>query len=101
MINFKNYIMDAKKFSRDTSNLLELKDSKFYVTSKTSGWEESCDNAYGGVDVSWAFHETEEEIEKQAVGRLYEMLIDELQLAIDEEYGLDQIQTVIDKYSNL
>ncbi len=58
----KDYIESAKNFSEETKAWGNLNEYAYYTTTGNS-WEESCDNASGGIDISWAFHESAEKIE--------------------------------------
>lgn len=61
----KDYISAAKTFAAETQEWGNLNGYSFYTTTGDA-WEESCDNASGGIDISWAFHESAEKIEKEA-----------------------------------
>lgn len=101
MIRFENYINTAKKFSHDTMDWTKLGDGFYTSCKSTNDWEESCDNSMNRIDVSWAFQMSEAEIEQQAISRLYEMLTEELQQAVDEGYDTEQLQCIVDKYTDL
>lgn len=60
----KDYIEATKNFSEETKAWGNLSEYAYYTTTGNS-WEESCDNASGGIDISWAFHEDAEKIEKE------------------------------------
>ena len=53
-MTFNDYQLACVKFSKDTQDWSALESGKFYTTLG-NGWNESCDNADGGIDVSWAF----------------------------------------------
>ncbi len=97
-LSVQNYSEICKKFSSDTSDWSGLDNYSFYTTSG-AGWEETSDNAHGGVDVKWAFHLSDEEIEMRAAEELFEKLMDNIQLGIDEEYDFEQMQSIVDSFS--
>lgn len=96
--NVLNYAEICKKFSADTTEWGDLDEFKFYTTDG-SEWKETCGNAHNGVDVSWAFQLSNEEIEQQAAEQLYEQLIDELDLAISDEWDKDSFETIFEKFN--
>ena len=42
----------------------------FYTTDGTAGWQHSSDNANGGMDVRWAFHQSDEYIHEHYAAHL-------------------------------
>lgn len=94
----KNYAEICKKFSYDTEEWGGLDGYKFYTTDGAS-WEETSDNAHGGVDVSWAFHLTDEEIEMRAAEELLEQLMNELNLADSDGWDSDSFKAIYDKFN--
>lgn len=71
------YLKICVKFAEDTANWGGL-ENKFYSTH-TAGWVETADNEHGGIDVSWAFHQSQEYIEAHAA----EQFLFNLQLSMD------------------
>lgn len=61
----KEYLTVCIKFAENTANWGGL-ENKFYSTHD-AGWVETTDNEHGGIDVSWAFHQSREYIEEHAV----------------------------------
>lgn len=55
IISYQDYKEQVLKFRSDTSDWLTYDIFSYYTTSD-SGWKESSDNAHGGFDLSWAFH---------------------------------------------
>lgn len=96
--NVKIYSAICKDFSHATADWSELSDFKFYTTVAGHSWEETCDNAHGGIDVSWAFHLSDFEIEAQAGETLYDLLMNELNVAIDDGWDLSQIQALYETF---
>lgn len=47
----KDYIESAKIFANETKDWKNLNEYAYYTTNG-DGWEESCDNASGGIDIS-------------------------------------------------
>ena len=54
MYNLKEYIESVKKFVEDTKDWGYLDICKMYM-AVGSDWVETCNNAEGGINVSWAF----------------------------------------------
>lgn len=90
----KDYIEATKNFSEETKAWGNLNEYAYYTTTGNS-WEESCDNASGGIDISWAFHEDAEKIEKEAVQHLIDEIVDRLEQGIDEGWDAKQLQEVL------
>lgn len=90
-MNLEEYILTCKNFAHDTQDWGGLIDCKFYTTDGVGCWDESFDNAHGGLDIAWAFHCTDEEIEAEArwryEGQLHDNLLEALE---DKAFGLDQ-----------
>lgn len=99
----QKYVKSCQEFADDSAEWGELPDGNYYETTvygyNNHGWDESCDGGTGGVDVSWAFHESAEYIDYYAAENMLERLLDELQTGIDEKYDLEQFQAVVDKYN--
>ena len=94
----EKYAEICKKFSSDTADWGGLDEYK-YCTTDGSDWKETCDNSHNGVDVSWAFHLSAEEIEQRAAEELYEQLMNELDLADSDGWDSDNFKTIYDKFN--
>jgi hypothetical protein len=90
----KDYIESAKVFAEESKDWRNLNEYAYYTTNGNS-WEESCDNASGGIDISWAFHESAEQIEKEAGQHFVNEIADRLEQGIDEGWEADQLQEVL------
>lgn len=88
----------CKKFSSDTAEWGGLDEYNYYTTD-ANGWVETSDNAHGGVDVSWAFHLSAEEIEQRAAEELYERLMNELYLADSDGWEAEKFKIIYDKFN--
>lgn len=73
----EEYLKICVKFAKDTKNWGEL-GNKFYTTYNSS-WIESTDNEHGGIDVSWAFHQSPDYIKEHAI----EEFLDNFQTAMN------------------
>ena len=93
-----DYIDKCKKFSKDTKKWAALDEYKLYTTSPIDCWEETPDNAHGGIDVSWAFHMKAADIQKQAPQKFVDLLIDELYL-MDEPLYYEDMEKIAEKYN--
>lgn len=94
----QNYIKACQEFADDTAEWGELDDYHYYETTSCGNWGESCDGSYGGIDVSWAFHESAEYIDYYAAEVMLENMLNEMQNAIDEKCDYQQLQAIVDKY---
>lgn len=92
------YAEICKKFASDTAEWGGLDEYKYYTTDD-SDWKETCDNSHNGVDVSWAFGLSEDEIQMQAAEQLFEQLMAELDLADSDEWSADGFKTIYDKFN--
>lgn len=99
-MNLEEYIICCKHFAHDTEGWGGLADCKFYTTDGVGCWDESCDNAHGGLDIAWAFHCTDAEIESDAKWRYDSELEQELNDALDDrDFDLQQWHATFEKYS--
>ena len=90
----KEYTNICIKFAEDTAEWFALDNYKFYTTS-IFGWKESCDNAHGGIDISWAFHMDGMEIRERAPQEFINELV--MFIANSCDIGEDELK-YIEKY---
>ena len=100
--NLSQYIDSCKKFAYDTKSWLGIDDNLFYTTEGVGSWDESSDNAHGGLCIRWAFHKTAEDIDAEAIDYYIAIVTEELQHAIDELMSIndserDILQALIGK----
>lgn len=63
----RDYVIACKSFANDTRDWFAIGNrGLLYTTDGGQGWKESCDNAHGGIDISWAFHTSDEDIAADA-----------------------------------
>lgn len=86
------------RFSAETESWGGLDPYQHYTTTG-SDWQESCDNASGGLDVSWAFRLSEEKIQALACGKFLELLTAELEQGIDEGWDAGQWAVMARRYA--
>lgn len=99
-MTIKEYILTCKNFAHDTKDWGGLTDCKFYTTDGVGYWDESPDNAHGGLDIAWAFHRTDEDIEAKAKRRYESQLQQELSDSLDDrDFDLEQWKSVFERYS--
>ena len=99
-MNLEEYTLTCKEFAHDTESWGGLTDCRFYTTDGVGCWDESCDNAHGGLDISWAFHCTDAEIERRARRRYESELKQELNDALDDrDFDLQQWRATFEKFS--
>lgn len=96
--SIKKYAEICKSFSRETEDWSYLPGEKFYTTDAFD-WKESSDNAHDGIDIAWAFKLSDIEIEHAAAERLFELLMEEIQLAVSDEWEPDQLAVSLEKFS--
>ena len=96
-MTYNNYLADCLTFAKETAKWAAL-DHPYYTTSG-AGWEASCDNNNGGIDVSWAFHLRAKEIRDAAPQHYADAIIELVQLAIDDEWDAEQMQSIVDLFS--
>lgn len=95
----KKYAEICKKFSADTAKWGSLYDFKYYTTCGDDDWEETCDNPNNGVYINWAFQLSAEEIEHQAAEQLYELLLEELNLAMSDGWDAEDFEIIYNKFN--
>lgn len=93
-----NYANICKKFAANTAEWGGLDENSFYTTSYSS-WAETSDNAHGGVDVSWAFHLSSEEIEMCAAERLFELIMEQIELADSDGLDSESFAAIYEKFN--
>ena len=108
MYNFLNeYVKCCKHFSHDTAEYMRLRNNMMYVTGRGESspyWNETCDNANDGVNLEWAFHLSDEEIETFAPQELLQEVLQDLENScdwIENEHDIDFLEKIIDKYNNI
>lgn len=96
--SLEEYKKGVKKFVADTKNWITLDDYKFYTATGNTNeiWEETSDNANGGLDVSWAFHK-DNITDKEIVEKFYENIIGVLNTNIENE--VDYINNIEINYN--
>lgn len=97
-MTYHDYLTACLDFAKDTAKWAAL-DHQFYTAASTY-WEESCDNNCGGIDVSWAFHRRADDIRKDAPQHYADAIIELVQLAIDDGWDADTMQSIVDQFSN-
>lgn len=98
--NVRRYADICKRFAADTIEWSRLPTHNFFTTSG-DGWKETCDNAHGGLDVSWAFHLDEKRIEESAAEELFELLMEMVRLARDDEWDTEGYEYIYETFSNI
>lgn len=88
-MTFDNYLDACKRFREDSRDWSALETGKHYTTTG-EGWVESCDDADGGIDVSWAFWQNGWNVDEEARSRYDAAYRDMLRLADDDEWDAEQ-----------
>ena len=98
-MTFENYVKSCKQFAAETAEWGGVDPSQHYTTVEPYGWEETCDNAHGGLFLDWAFHMDDSKIEKYAEQEYIDHITDDALRLKDEGGDLQQWQAFIKKYS--
>ena len=98
-MTFENYVKSCKQFAAETAEWGGIEPSQYYTTVDPYGWDETCDNAHGGLHIEWAFHMDERKIDKYADDEYIKQIANNAQQLIDEDGDLQQWQAFIKKYS--
>ncbi len=94
-MNVESYIDCCKKFAKDTQGWARLDDYNYYTTQNDSDWAETCDNAHGGIDVSWAFHKSSVAIKKRAPKMFCAKISNEISTLVDNGVDYDTFRNRI------
>ena len=98
-MTIKEYATICKKFSSETADWIGLDNYKHYRTDGRSDWYESCDACHGGIDVSWAFHESDDQIDNLASDQFLNAIRELIEIGRDDGWMDDQWDAVIDLLS--
>ena len=98
-MNIKEYTEICLDFAKESSDWMRLDERQHYTTCSQGGWYESCDNADGGIDVSWAFHESESYIRECAPQNFVDKLLQIVQVAIDDEWDAESLHYIMETFS--
>ena len=93
------YTESVRAFARDTAEWGGLDPYRYYTATR-SGWEETCDNAHDGIDVSWAFHRPD--VTDEDARRHYAIALDDDYRAVGgDEADPADLDSLREKYSDL
>lgn len=87
-MTYRDYAEACQIFSVETANWNSLDNNKFYTTGTNCPWVETADNAHGGIDVSWAFNESEDYIYDEAEHHFRNHFIRLIEQGIDENWDM-------------
>lgn len=96
-MTYNEYLSASIDFARDTKNWSRLDSSKYYTTSNT-GWRDTCDNAHGGLDVSWAFRLRAQEVRDQCPGMYARAILDLVRTCLDNDCDSDTMYDILDDF---
>lgn len=99
MSRLNEYVEACIKFSKDTRKWIALDKYKFYKND-CFGWYESCDGCKGGLDLSWAFHKSVQEIRTLAPEMFVEEIALLIRLARDDEWEPEQLNAILMEIEN-
>lgn len=95
-----NYTTICINFANDTKEWGNIDPYKFYTTQGVS-WVETADNAHGGLDVSWAFQMSNEQIKRYAHKEYLKQLQAAVEQAIDEDFDSEQVYVLVKQFANI
>lgn len=99
-MTFQGYLNACLKFAKDTENWSWLDRSHWFTTNGGGDYEESCDNANGGIDISWSFRLRADKVRAAAPQKFADAFTESLQLAIDnDDRDPDQLQAIVDLFT--
>lgn len=96
-MKYSEYLNGALQFARDSKKWGGMMSGKFYVTTGDN-WLDSCDNAEGGLDISWAFHEKADDIRAAAPQHFINELVENVEQGLGEEFDEQQWKTTLDLF---
>lgn len=64
-MTLKEYTEREIQFAKDTKEWGHLDKFSHYTTGQWEDWEETSDNAHGGIDLSWAFHKNKKNYKRK------------------------------------
>lgn len=93
-MTINDYTKSCLAFAHDTSNWEDLPSNQFYLTSYAGEWKETCDGdgCEIAIDVSWAFHLSDEDIIRLAPETYRSLIAELLRVAIDD--GWDDMERI-------
>lgn len=94
-MTYNDYLSACKAFANDTQHWSYCP-QLFYTTtgSPYNIYVESGDNASGGIDVSWAFKMSPEQVEKHAPQQFMDCCTELLRLVIDGDCDSDFLESI-------
>lgn len=98
--NFTTYKESCLAFAQDTKKWYGLDISKFYTTDGRGGWDETSDNTFGGLDISWAFGLDESEISEKAPGMYARCILDLWRVCLENGEDEDGHYSFLDEFED-
>ena len=96
--SIRKYAEICKKFSHDTFDWENLDPRDKYIAYGKNWFASYLDD---GISVEWAFHMNDDEIDKHAAEHLFELITEELSIALYDESYISEIETICQKYLDL
>jgi DNA-binding XRE family transcriptional regulator len=78
-MNVREYEESCRAFAKESAEWGGVDEHKFYTTTGSGEWEETCDNRHGGIDVSWAFHRSDRLVRAMSAEMFRSALLDFVQ----------------------
>lgn len=91
-ITFSEYKLACEEFAEDSKDWYSMEEGNHYKAGMVSSphWVETTDGGSGILDVSWAFHKTSEEIEKEVKERFLKEINFLFDILMEEEEDMDK-----------
>lgn len=105
VMKYDEYLNACLKFAKDTENWDAenwswLDRSRWFTTNGGGGYEESCDNANGGIDVAWAYKMDPDKVRKYAPQEFMDCCVEFLDMALnDPSAANDFVKMAYDLFS--
>lgn len=99
-MTYTDYLNSCLAFAADTSKWGDRDHYAFYTTSDYDAWRESCDNAEGGLSVSWVFHQTPEEVKAAAPAQYVHEILENFRALVDNEADYDALFSFLSKFDD-
>lgn len=96
-ITLENYVKSCMAFAEDSKDWGRVPERSFFLSDGYGGYSETCDGGMG-IDVSWAFRCTPEEIKEEAPHRFVSALLEEVQCGAEEQYDEVMWDAVLERF---
>lgn len=102
-MTYEKYLNSCLEFAKDTASWgydAIRQSTNMFVTGQTQWWEETCDNAHGGLGVEWAFKLDEKTIREECPGYYAAYIIAWVRSSLDNGCDTDTIYDILDTFED-